>query len=197
MTTYPSEPVAVLAFRYRDDLHLTRRIEAVKGRRSEDADYVVVATYRATVAVRSLAGGRTYDIPVRVPERFLTDLSSVPWWGRWYVGRVGPHLEASVVHDWLYAAWRVQGRRHRTERNRKFADDVFRAAMIAARTGRFRRAVVYRAVRWFGWCAFYLTKPASPVLLRTRGRRAPWRGRVRSRRSRGRAARPGWRGCPG
>lgn len=41
---------------------------------------------------------------VRVPAThrcFATDLASVPWFWRWVVGRVGVHLRAAVVHDWL------------------------------------------------------------------------------------------------
>ena len=170
----------------------TRDIAAVSGRTGADANYVLARTFRATVTVRSFADGRTYDIPVRVPERFLTDLSSVPWWGRWYVGRVGPHLEASIVHDWLYAAWRIRGRRHRTECNRKFADDVFRAALFAAEVGRCRRAVMYRAVRWFGWSAFYPTRLPGTVLAQRAG--ASWRrgpARAKYSRRRRRAALPG------
>ena len=64
----------------------------------------------------------------------------------------------------------VEGCGHRTERNRKLADDVFRAAMIAAKTGRFRHAVEYRAIRWFGWCAFYLSSSPGTVLFRTLAR---------------------------
>ena len=152
-SAYPLEPVEVLVFRYEDDLYLTRDIKAVKGRTGEDANYVLAKDYEAEVTVKSLAGGQEYNIPIFIPERFLTDLSSVPRLGRWYVGRVGPHLEASIVHDWLYVAWQVEGR-DPTQTMRDFADDVFWVAMKEARIGPGRRRVMYRAVRWFGKGAF-------------------------------------------
>ena len=153
-SAYPLEAVEVLSFRYEDDLHLTRGIEAVKGRTGEDANYLLGKEYGAVVTVKSLEHGRQYEIPIGIPERFLTDLSSVPWWGRWYVGRVAPHLESSVVHDWLYVAWQVEGK-DPTERMREFADDVFRASMEEACVGPVRRWVMYRAVRGFGKRAFH------------------------------------------
>ena len=73
--------------------------------------------------------------------------------GRWAVSRVGPHLEASIVHDWLYVAWQFEGREG-TARMRRFADDVFLAAMKEAEVGWFQRHLIYGAVRLGGWIPF-------------------------------------------
>lgn len=81
-SNYPSGQVAVLAFRCKDDLYLTRAIEAVKGRTGEDGNYILDKEYQIAVTVGSRAHGRQYDISNCVPKRFLTDLSSVQPWGR-------------------------------------------------------------------------------------------------------------------
>jgi len=154
-STYPSTPVDVLAFRYESALHLTREIDAVRGRRGEDADYVVSEDYEAVVTVRPRGEADTATIPICVPKGFLTDLSSVPRWGRWAVSRVGPHLEASIVHDWLYVAWQDEDDAVATEEQRRFADDVFRRAMKEAKVGNFWTWLIYNAVRLGGKKAFH------------------------------------------
>ena len=150
-SAYPHRGVRVTGFRYLNDLHLTRQISAVKARRGRDANYVVAKNFEAEVQLES-EGGEPY--PICVPADFRTDLASVPPLARGYIGRVGPHLEASVIHDWLYVAWREEKRRP-TEQMRRFADDVFLFAMAEAKVGQLTRSVIYKAVAWFGWKAFY------------------------------------------
>ncbi len=154
-SAYPSEPVEVIEFNYESDLFLTRKIERVKARRGKDANYVVAEDYRATVRIRSPENGSERDFPIRVPAGLVTDLCSVPPIARCFVSRVGPHLEASIVHDWLYVAWQVEEGEGKTETNRKFADDVFRAAMKKANVNSFKCWAMYRAVRCFGGSAFF------------------------------------------
>ena len=150
---YPDEPVEIVRFCYESDLHLTRRIEAVRGRRGEDAEYALAQRYRAWVTVKAEGTGRVSRLRISIPAGFLTDLASVPRPARWAVSRVGPHLEASIVHDWLYVAWQFEGR-ERTARMRRFADDVFLAAMKRAKVCRFKCYLIYGAVRVGGWIAF-------------------------------------------
>ena len=131
-SAYPGEAVEVVGFKYEDDLYLTRKFETVKRRTGTDASYVVDKTYRASVQVKSLADGSKRKVAIEVPAGLLTDLCSVPSIARWAVSRVGPHLEASIVHDWLYVAWQHEGK-GRTDTNKRFADDVFRVAMKEAK----------------------------------------------------------------
>ncbi len=159
-SAYPTDgPVEVLGFAYTDDLYLTRGIEAVQMRgEEEDADYIVARRYCSEVQFR-LPNGSECTFPIDVPCGLLTDLSSVPRWGRWLLGKVGPHLEASIVHDWLYVAWRDeaawQGENRPPGWVRRFADDVFLAAMKEAGVGRFRRSIAHAAVCAFGRRSFY------------------------------------------
>ena len=159
-SAYPADgPVEVLDFAYRDDLYLTRGIEAVQMRGDEeDADYIVARRYCSQVKLR-LPSGEECTFPIEVPCGLLTDLSSVPRWGRWLLGKVGAHLEASIVHDWLYGAWQDevawQGENRPPRWMRRFADDVFLAAMNEAGVGWLKRTIAYAAVRGFGHGSFY------------------------------------------
>lgn len=88
---------------------------------------------------------------ITVPKEMVTDLASVPWAFRWYVGRVGKHLEAAVLHDYLYIAWQIFDIKP-TEDMRCFSDKMMLAAMEAS--GVKRKKIIYRAVSWFGRRSF-------------------------------------------
>ena len=99
MTSYPAPGWRELAdFEYMTPLQLKRGIKTVQTRRGDDADYIEAKPYR----VRCSVDGVTQV--VEVPEGMATDLASVPRLARSVVGHVGPHLEASIVHDRLYLA---------------------------------------------------------------------------------------------
>ena len=105
----------------------------------QDALYVVGADYSVSFDVPgAMKGGQRI---ITVPKGLLTDLASVPRVARSFAGRVGRHLEASIVHDWLYGAH---------VGSREFADQVFLAGMKAAKVPRLQRWLIYRAVRTFG-----------------------------------------------
>lgn len=131
-------------FVYTDPLVLYRAPEALRMRDGEDADYLVAQDYR--VAFR-LDGA---DREIVVPKGMATDLASVPKALRSVVGRVGPHLEASIVHDFLYIAWQDLPGHGARDADRHFADDLFWYAMIAANMSRLEVDVIYHAVRALG-----------------------------------------------
>lgn len=66
---------------------------------------------------------------ITVSKGMLTDLASVPRCFRWYAGRVGPHLEAAIVHDFLYVAWQDLKEMCPKPGMRFFADRIMLAAM--------------------------------------------------------------------
>ncbi len=83
---------------------------------------------------------------ITVPVGFDTDFSSIPWFGR-FVVRWSKVDIAGVVHDWLYAKGPLA---------RREADDLWR---LAARSGQYRANRVqawlcWKALRWFGCCAW-------------------------------------------
>ncbi len=86
-----------------------------------------------------------------VPKGLLTDLTSSPWFARSIVGKVGRHLEAAIVHDFLYGS--TQGLLANSQ-NRAFADALFNAGMKASEVPRWRRWLAYRTVRAFGGKSF-------------------------------------------
>jgi hypothetical protein len=129
-------------------------MKAVRGRRGQDASYVLAKNYRVCAQIRKCGSTKPEWFCIEVPKCFLTDLSSAPRWARWYVSRVGPHLEASIVHDWLFVAWQC-GDRVPDEQMRRFADDVFLEAMRVARVSSWKRFVIYKASRWAGASMFY------------------------------------------
>ena len=141
---YPGAWERIGALRYESALVLIRPKGAVEMRDGEDADYVTGGPYAVTVDVD---GG---DLSIVVPEGLITDLTSVPRIARWLVGRIGPWLEAAIVHDYLYVAWQDVPGRGAQSRDRLFADRVMLAGMEAARVGWPRRYAIYGAVRVFG-----------------------------------------------
>ena len=80
----------------------------------------------------------------------LTDLTSVPRLARWFISRVGRHLEATIVHDFLYIAWQDLENQPIDEKHRRFADNLLFVAMKAADVNWLKIWVVYLAVRAFG-----------------------------------------------
>jgi len=147
---YPSSGWKKISdFQYLTPLRLCRDATSVKLRDGEDADYVVSDDY----CIRFRLDGEAREITV--PAGMLTDLASVPRLARWLVDRVGPHLEAAIVHDFLYIAWQdVVGGRNAREEDRRFADELMRVAMEGANVGAAMRSVIYRAVRHFGRTAY-------------------------------------------
>jgi hypothetical protein len=145
---YPPGWREVANLTYETDLVLLRLKDAVKLRTGEDASYIVGADYTVSVEV----DGEVFGITV--PRGLLTDLTSVPAPLRSIAGRVGPWLEAAIVHDYLYIAWQDVPGRGARDRDREFADLVMLRAMEAAEVGRVKRQLIYLAVRLFGGRVF-------------------------------------------
>ncbi len=146
-SVYPKFPVEVVGFTYCNSLHLTRRIEAVKTRRGADAKYIVSKPFTVKVDLQLENEVRSHDI--HVPTGYKSDLASVPRGLRWVVGRAGPHLEACVVHDWLYEAWVASNQMPQKEM-KQFADDVLEAGMREAKVNKAIIRIISVAVRTFG-----------------------------------------------
>ena len=142
-------------FRYQTPMILRREAEAVRtrGNKNKDADYIVGEEY----AVSYKLDGQERKIVV--PRGMLTDLSSAPRFAVLAgIRRVGPHLEASIVHDFLYIAWQyLEPVREARRPDRRFADELFLVGMKRASVQSFQREAIYRAVSWFGG-SFYASE---------------------------------------
>ena len=147
-------------FWFKTDLCLARLKER-DPRFGPEEQYLVANKYVACV---ELDGSTVFAICV--PRGTVTDLASVPRALRWYVGRVGRHLEASIIHDWLYVAWQ-RCKLAPTDDMRLFSDKVMLAAMLASGMG-CKAYVIYWAIRVFGACVFYGRNPKPHVLEKCR-----------------------------
>ena len=80
---------------------------------------------------------------ITVAAGFETDLATIPrlFWGFFPPG--GTYLEAAVVHDYLYAG-------HHKVRDKKEADLIFREAMADLKVPKWKRYILYYAVRMGG-----------------------------------------------
>jgi len=82
---------------------------------------------------------------VTVPAGFISDFASIPRLFWRVLPPWGEYNRAAVVHDYLY-------RTHL--RTRAGADDLFLALMVELGVSRWKRRVMYRAVRMFGARAY-------------------------------------------
>lgn len=108
--------------------------------------------------------------PVVVPAGFVTDGASVPYlaqvltgWRPWDE----PHRWGAIVHDWLYCNNGAMYAGHRGPLDRvakPWADLAFRATLKAAGATRFRAAVMYWAVRFFGGHAYRIDQKTGPTV---------------------------------
>jgi len=86
-------------------------------------------------------------VVVRVHAGFVTDLASIPrpFWA--IMPPHGEYAKAAIVHDYIY-------RTPFENFTRREADDIFLEGMEVLGVAKWRRNVIYYAVRAFGWLAF-------------------------------------------
>ncbi|MHA3913801.1 DUF1353 domain-containing protein [Halovulum sp. GXIMD14793] len=147
---YPEHPGRVSDFSYEDGLMLLRLKDAVSARKGRDADYIVGADYTITYHLDG-----TGPHKITVPRGMMTDLVSVPPLFRTWVGRVGPYLEAAIVHDYLYIAWQDEDGGVPRKQDRRFADQLFLVGMRAAKVRSYSAWPIYVAVRLMGGFAYW------------------------------------------
>ena len=157
-------------FEYKSALHLCRAIEAVQIRTGEDANYVLAKPYKVSFKLD--------DVPreIEVPKGMLTDLSSIPRGLRWVVSRVGPHLEASILHDFLYIAWQDLPGRGARDEDRDFADELMRVSMEEAEVSGTQIFLIHNAVRLAGRFAFRNANPGTRYVENETGGDCPCEG---------------------
>lgn len=84
-----------------------------------------------------------------VPAGTVTDLASVPRILWTVFPPHGKYAKAAIVHDFLYT---------NALYNKRIADDVFNEAMCVLKVPRWRRVIMYWAVRLFGRGNYKRTK---------------------------------------
>ena len=98
-----------------------------------------------------------------LPEGFIFDSASIPWYGRIAVPEVGRHSLGAAFHDMLYRSagaltyqdivvepnWMVN-----IQLDQKFADKVFNAINTELNVRSWRKTIMYRGVRLGGSSTF-------------------------------------------
>ncbi|MEL6265014.1 MAG: DUF1353 domain-containing protein [Pseudomonadota bacterium] len=131
-------------FEYLSDLHLSRLSDRARLPLPREAQYLLSRPYRCAFRV----DGTRREL--EVPAGMLTDLASVPAIARTFVGRVGRHLEAAIVHDFLFVAWQDLKQPYTpTDDDFHFANAVMTAAMDEAAVRSWRKVAIRVAVGSF------------------------------------------------
>lgn len=85
-------------------------------------------------------------VKITVPAGFVTDLASIPRFARAIIPKLGKYNKAAVVHDYIY--------QYGHSISRKMADQCFRDGMIDLGVSKWKRVLMYWAVRIGGWVAW-------------------------------------------
>ena len=148
---YPDEWKKITAVKYCEPLILVRC--KVRSKKWNEKEFIVGRAYKIKYKWKDATGRVHGYCPVIVPCGMVTDLASIPRIFRSGVSKVGAHVEASVVHDYLYGAQLEFDRGNRKD-DRKFADELYKQLMEKAGVNRVKRWLIYRAVRLRGKSSF-------------------------------------------
>ena len=141
---------SITDFEYLDELKLVRHAQ-VHVKKPPESLWQLSADFRARMTVHP-KDGAAYPLTLKAPRGLYTDLASVPEHLWSIVGPIGPHLEASIIHDYLYMAW-TDFREKALSRDWKFANDVFLAGMTVSKVK--KRDLIHAAVSLpVGWRVF-------------------------------------------
>ncbi|MEA2036130.1 MAG: DUF1353 domain-containing protein [Nanoarchaeota archaeon] len=90
-------------------------------------------------------GSEDSDEVINIPEGYLTDLASIPPIARWLIPKLGRHAQAATLHDYIYEY---------NKYSRKKCDKIFLEAMKVLKVPFWKRQVMHKAVRMFGWISW-------------------------------------------
>lgn len=137
-------------FEYLDELKFVRHAQ-VHVKKTPQSLWQLSANFRVRMIVHP-KNGNAYSQTIKAPRGLYTDLASVPnaLWS--IVGPIGTHLEASIVHDYLYMCW-TDFRAVALRRDWNFADTVFLTGMRVSKVQ--KRNLIYTVVHSpIGWNVF-------------------------------------------
>lgn len=97
--------------------------------------------FKVYVAFEYHVGSEDSEEIISVPEGFITDLASIPWFVRWLISVVGKHAQAGTLHDFMY-----QKKLYLRVR----CDEIFLESMCVLGVPKWKRLMMHRAVRLFG-----------------------------------------------
>lgn len=108
----------------------------LKGEISNDGEHIIL-TEKFEYHIGNYPSEEVIDVPVG----FESDFASIPRYGQCLLPKLGKYSKAAVLHDYLYVI---------AYKNKKFADDVFLEAMKVLLVPKWKRYLMYHAVRTFG-----------------------------------------------
>lgn len=91
-------------------------------------------------------------IEIHVPVGFVTDFASIPRFARGIIPKLGRYTKASVIHDYIYQTPGIQ-------QTRRIADIIFRDGMRDLGVVKWKRWVMWAAVRVGGYFAWKKRSP--------------------------------------
>jgi len=91
-------------------------------------------------------------IPFHVPVGFATDFASIPRFARLIIPKLGKYTKASVIHDYIYQTPQIM-------QTRKIADLIFLDGMKDLGVVKWKRTLMYWAVRVGGYFAWQKRSP--------------------------------------
>lgn len=148
----PGEIKKITDFEFLDELKFVCHAE-VHVKKVPESLWQLAADFRARMKVHPVQGAAR-QITLTAPRGMFTDLASVPEVFWTIVGPIGPHLEASIIHDYLYMAW-TDFRAKAVKRDWEFADEVLLAGMKVSGVKPSTRTLIYAAVHSIvGWTVF-------------------------------------------
>jgi len=78
---------------------------------------------------------------VHVPEGFVTDGASIPYFARKVFPPTGKYFGAAIIHDWIL----------KDKRDWDMANEQFKVQLVMSDIPKWRRIIVYGAVVFRGW----------------------------------------------
>ena len=101
--------------------------------------------FKVYIAFDYHVGSEDSDEVIHVEEGYMTDLASIPWFARWAIPKLDRHAQAAVVHDKCYQFQLYSQKR---------CDEIFLEAMEVLKVAKWKRILMYRALRIGGWVAY-------------------------------------------
>ena len=148
---YPDDWKEITEVKYCDPLILVRC--KVRSQNWNGKEFIVGRAYKLEYKWKDATGHVHGDRPIVVPCGMVTDLASIPWPLRLFTSKVARHIEASVIHDYLYGSQLEFGRGN-NKSDRKFADELYKRLMEKAGVGPVIRRGMYMGVR-VGACSSF------------------------------------------
>jgi hypothetical protein len=119
------------------------------------AKKLTARTWEVMKAFQYHVGSEDSNEVVEVPKGFVTDFASVPRFAWWLIPPDGNYTQAAVVHDYLY---------HTKPYTRHRCDQIFLEAMAVLGVPRWKRSIMFMAVRIACWYPWKWRKPLLPIM---------------------------------